>query len=174
MKRNWDYEQLVKANHNEVVSLTNVETGEIREVKKKLNKIPKGKSKLDYKRYHISNDFFAHTMLSNNVLTNEDLGVITHMSSMAEINTNSLRPLTDETTMRELAERFFLDRRRVDKIFKKLFTLGVYMQMNYFSDSEQREVTYWVLNPYISWKGNLKTDSIFAAFADTTIVRLLK
>jgi len=98
-----DYEQTVKLKHNEKVVVVDIITGEMREKSKKMNNIPKGKSKLDYKRYHISNDSFAHTMLSQGVLNNEDLGVITHMSSMAEINTNSLRPLTDDTTMKELA-----------------------------------------------------------------------
>lgn len=168
------YEQTVRLSHTKKIVSVDIETGDMKDIPKRMNNIPKGKSVFNYKRFHISNDSFAHTMLAQGILTNEDLGVIMHMSSMAEMNTNSLRPLTDETTMKELAERFFVDRRRVDKIFKKLFTLGVYMQMNYFSDSEQREVTYWVLNPYISWKGNLKTDSIFSAFADTTIVRLLK
>lgn len=168
------YKVEVKLNHNEVAAKVNTETGDTKLVKFRPNNLPEGKSKLDYQRYHISNDLFANRMLSQGILNNEELGIIAHMGSMVEINTNSLRPLTDDTTMKELAERFFVDRRRVDKIFKKLYTLGVYMQMRYFSDSEKKEVEYWVLNPYISWKGNLKNDSIFAAFIDTTIARLLR
>ncbi len=111
--------------------------------------------------------------LSTNLLNNEELGIIAHMSSIAEINTNSLRPLTNNVTLKDLSERFKVPIKRVEKIFKKLFNMGVYSQLNYFSYSENQEVVYWVLNPYISWKGNLKNDSIFSAFQDTMVFKLL-
>ena len=172
--KNWDYEQTVKLRHNEELIKVDVETGDMSKITKRNNNLPKGKSVLDYSRFHIGNDLFTKAMLKGNLMTNEELGIVSHMSSLAEINTNSLRPITDDTTLKELSERFRVDRRRVEAIFKKLFHLGVYMQLRYFSDSEQQEVQYWVLNPYISWKGKLKTDSIFMQFADTTIAKLLK
>jgi len=167
------YEQLLNLKHHEKAAKINTETGQITELPKRMNRIPKGKSKLDYERYHISNDVFIKKALSTNLLTNEELGIVTHMSSIAEINTNSLRPLTNDVTLKDLSARFQVPIKRVEKIFKKLFSLGVYAQLNYFSYSENQEVTYWVLNPYISWKGTLKNDSIFSAFADTLVCKLV-
>ncbi|MGL5796959.1 MAG: hypothetical protein ACRCYT_02020 [Cetobacterium sp.] len=166
------YEQTVRLPHNKKIISVDVETGDMQDIPKRINNIPKGKSKLDYERYHISNDNFIKKALSMNLITNEELGIITHMSSIAEINTNSLRPLTDKTTLKDLSERFQVPIKRVEKIFKKLFSLGVYSQLNYFSYSENQEVTYWVLNPYISWKGNLRNDSIFNSFVDTMVYQI--
>ena len=167
------YEQNLHLQHHEVAAKINKETGEVKEQPKRMNKIPKGKSKLNYERYHISNDVFIKKALSSNLLNNEELGIVTHMGSIAEINTNSLRPLTNDVTLKDLSERFQVPIKRVEKIFKKLFSLGVYAQLNYFSYSENQEVTYWVLNPYISWKGTLNNDSIFSAFSDTLVCKLV-
>lgn len=168
------YEQTVKLPHNKKLVSVDIETGDMKELPKRMNNIPQGKSKLDYERYHISNDKFIKAIISTGVLDYEHLGIISYMSSIAEINTNSLRPLTNDTTAVDLAEKFGINRKKVKVIFDKLFKVGVFLQLNYYSYSEDREVTYWVLNPYISWKGKLKDDSIFSHFKDTTIAKLLQ
>lgn len=172
--KSYDYEKTVRLKHHEKAAKINTWTGEVKEVADRPNNIPDGKSKLDYERYHISNDKFIKAVISTGVLDYEHLGIISYMSSIAEINTNSLRPLTNDTTAVDLAEKFGINRKKVKVIFDKLFKVGVFLQLNYYSYSEDREVTYWVLNPYISWKGKLKDDSIFSHFKDTTIAKLLQ
>jgi hypothetical protein len=49
-------------------------------------------------------------------------------------------------------------------------SLGVYAHIR-IHETEISE--YWILNPYISWKGKLKSDSIFVQFANTKISKLL-
>jgi hypothetical protein len=173
MKREYDYTQIVKLNHNEVASKINIETGEVTEIKQRVNNIPSGKSKLDYERFYIKNENFTKICKNLKLLTYEELGIVDYMCSISEFNTNSLSPLSDETTNIYLAETFDIPRHRIPKIMKKLFTLGVYLQLKYFSASLHKEVNCWVLNPNISWKGKLKDDSMFEHFKDTTISKLL-
>lgn len=165
------YKREIKLENYEVPAKINKKTGEVKEVRYRANNIPDGKSRLDYRKYHISNDLFATRV--QNVFTYEEIGIVSYMSSIAEINTNSLKPLTNETSAVELSERFGIDRRKVKKIFDKLFHWGVYLQITYYSYLEDAKVTYWVLNPFISWKGNLKDDSLFTHFYDTNLTKLL-
>jgi len=165
------YTKEVKLKHDEVAAKINTRTGEVIEVKQRPNNLPEGKSKLDYKKYHITNDLFATRV--KGIFSYEEIGIVTYMSSIAEINTNSLKPLTNETSAVILGEKFGIDRKKVKKIFDKLFNWGVYLQLTYYSYSEDAKVTYWVLNPFISWKGNLKDDSIYTHFKDTNLTKLL-
>lgn len=167
------YERTIKLKHNERAAKIDMETGNVTELPARANNMPEGKSKLDYDRYHISNDRFIKQSLAAGLLNNEELGIITHMSSIAEINTNSLRPLDNDTTAITLGEKFGVNRKKIKTIFDKFFKLGVFMQLNYYSYSEDKNVTYWVLNPNISWKGRLKDDSIFLHFRDTIVSKML-
>ena len=79
--------------------------------------------------------------------------------------------INDELSYRELGKIFNLDHKTIKGIFAKLKYLGVYLQLNITEVDGAKE--YWVLNPYISWKGKLKSDSLFITFTNTRIVRLL-
>ena len=70
-----------------------------------------------------------------------------------------------------MAEIFNISPTIVNKTFDKLFDLGVYAQLK-ISTSNGNE--FWILNPYIYWKGKLKDDSLFIHFYDTTISKLLR
>ena len=166
------YTTQVKLNHNEVPAKINMETGEVLTISKRHNNIPDGKSKLDYDRFHIKNDKLSN-LVKNGILTHEENSIISLMCSMSEMGTNALKPLTDDTNLILLADHFSINRHKVGRVLERLRTLGVFLQIRYFSDSQQKDVSYWVLNPNISWKGRLKDDSMFAHFSDTTITKLL-
>ena len=166
--KNWDYTREVKLKHNETLWVGDKVTGDLNElVPDKLN-APVEKSYLNYKHFNIvDSDLFKKL---SKYFTMEELGIIAYMASMAEFNTNSLKPLSDETSLRELEELFNTSKNRVGKIMDKLFKFGVYLQIKVYKN-ELKE--YWVLNPNISWKGRLKDDSIFKHFKNTDISKLV-
>jgi len=168
------YTTQLKLDHNEIPAKINIETGEIKEIRKHVSNLPDGKSKLDYKRFHMKNDRLASVARDTKLLTYEDLGIIDYMCTISEMGTNSLKPLNSDTPTTIMVEKFGIDKRRIKPLFENLFKLGVYLEITYYSAREDREVTYWVLNPYISWKGRIKDDSMFNHFDDCIITRLIK
>lgn len=163
------YEQTIKIEDNESIMKVNKDTGEVKEVKKRLNNIPNGKSLLDYTDFSIVNNKALNAL--STFLTNEEIGIITKMINRADFNSNSLKPLSDETSIRSLAEEFSIGKNKVSTIFKRLFEIGVYAHIRIHEDNLSE---YWILNPYISWKGKLKDDSIFAHFSSTKIAKLIQ
>jgi reverse gyrase len=164
------YTQTIKLKDNELPAKINVETGEVKEVNHKKNNIPEGKSKLGYDNFSITNNKMA--MILEKHCSNEELGIIYKMISKSEFNTNSLNPLTDDTSIRDLANEFNVGKNKVIKIFSKLFELGVYAQISIANDINYGK-PYWILNPYISWKGNLINSDIKRHFISTKIVKEL-
>lgn len=170
--KNSAYTQEVKLNHNESAARVDNETGEVVFIKKRINNLPEGKSPLKYKNFALVNE--QALKILKRKLTNEELGVILYMISLANFNSNSLKPLNNETSSVVLSDIFGVDRRRVKSMFNKFYELGVYNSYNTFSVTESESKTYWILSPYISWKGKLVDDSIFYDFSDTELAKLLK
>jgi hypothetical protein len=158
----------VKLKDDELAAKVNAQTGEISFVKKGYSNIPKDKSLLNYNNFSLVNNDAIRVL--STVLSNEELGIVYKMIEKACFNTNSLKPFSDETSIRVLAEEFNIGKNKVGGIFKKLFEWGVYAHIR-IHETEISE--YWILNPYISWKGKLKSDSIFVQFANTKISKLL-
>ena len=174
MPKNYDYEKTIKLKHHERPAKIDSSTGEVIEIKERPNNIPDGKSLLNYERFHMKNDKLAKVAKQTGLLSYEDLGIIDYMCTISEMGTNSLKPLTDDTSTRDLESLFDIPKNRVKKVFDKLFNLGVYLQITYYSAREDQKLTYWVLNPYISWKGKLRNDSMFKHFNDTAITKLIR
>ena len=163
------YTTEVRLNHNEAPAKINMETGEILPINKRPNNIPEGKSKLDYNNFSIINNDMLRVLFDE--CNGSEIKVILHMVYMSEFGNNSLKPLNDELSYRELSRIFSIDDKTIKAILNKLKYLGVYLQLNITEVDGAKE--YWVLNPYISWKGKLKSDSLFHTFANTRIVKLL-
>lgn len=159
----------LKLKDNEAAHVVNKETGEYRELKKRPNNIPKGKSLLNYKFTKL-NQSVIKKLKSQNIFNMEEIGVITYMASICEYNTNSLKPLSNDSSVRELEDFFGINKNRVKKILDNLFKRGVYLSIKIYENEEKE---YWVLNPWISWKGKLQDDSIFTHFKDTFITRVI-
>lgn len=162
------YTQTVKLQDNEVLMKTNTETGELKDLPKNNNHLPEGMSKLKYSDFSIVNNNTIKQL--SNFLNNEELGVIMHMISISDFNSNSLNPLCDELSIRDKASILNIKKDKVKQITDKLFRLGVYLSIRVY---ENQEKEYWVLNPNISWRGRLVKDSIFIHFKDTMITKLL-
>lgn len=160
--------QLTKLNHHEALVKVNKETGEMTELPYKSNNIPEGKHKLDYKKFGMMNMEVVKKL--NNFLTKEELGIIMYMTSICEMGNNSLKPFSDDLSLRELESLLDIPRARVKKVIEKLFKLGAFMSIRIY---EEEEKTYWVLNPSIFWRGRLRDDSLFHTFSKTTISNLI-
>lgn len=163
------YNREISLNDNEVPAKINIETGEVIEVKAKPASIPKGYSKLNYKQFGMLN--LDITKKLEHYFSNTELSVIFKMISRCDFNTNSLKPLSDDTSIRGLAEEFGISINTVPKVFSKLFSMGVYATFRITENQEEN--LYWILNPYIFWRGRLKNDAIFSYFSNTDIAKLL-
>jgi hypothetical protein len=153
----------------EVLGVIDKDSGEVREIKKRMNNLPDGKSPLVYDSFSIFNTGGSAKLLP--FFSNVELGVIMRMVIKSEYGTNSLRPFNDESGVREIADEFGISKSSVGKIFQKLFQFGVYLQLKVGEVDGAKE--YWVLNPNISWKGRLRQDSLFAHFANTLVTKII-
>ncbi len=163
------YTKTINLQDNEKPYRVNTETGEMTEVKQRLNNIPEGKSKLDYNNFGMINLDMLSVLKP--LLSHTEISIIVSMIMKAEYNSNSLAPLNSETSIRELAETFGISVNTVPKVFKKLFDMGVYAQLKIATNKGNE---FWILNPYIYWKGKLKEDSLFKHFKNTEITRKLE
>lgn len=92
------------------------------------------------------------------------------LALMAKAHTNSLEPLSDETTYRELSQILDVSINRVDKTLKKLFDYGVYARFEAV-DPTKSYTKYWLLNPYLCFSGRVIKSDIAELFKGTRIGR---
>lgn len=163
------YTQTIKLKDNELPAKINVETGEVKEVDHKKNNIPEDKSKLNYEEFVIVNQklYNALTILK---LNDTEIKLVHHLIGISKFNSNSLEPLHDDLQVRYKGELLNIDKSNVNKITQRLFEIGVFLKIEVYTNSL---IKYWVLNPYISWKGNLIPDSLKQHFKDCAITKLL-
>lgn len=149
--------------HNHIAASVNVETGEVKLSKKRPNNIPPNKSiiKATYmKRINGSWEFLRKKC------TPKEIEVVNHLVDITNYKNNSLEPLSDETSLRSLSTQFNISRRDVEKVFDKLFKLGVYGKFDVYKEIHHK---YWVLNPYLSFAGNLVNNELVSLFEGTKI-----
>ncbi len=158
------YTKTLKLENHESVAIINKETGEFKEVKPRSNNIPSGSVLQKFETFSKVNDkaiAFLETVLSN-----EEMGIVFKMIKRSAYETNVMIPLNDEISYRELSQEFNINKDKVNKIFSKLFKLGVYAQIKVANGPNSE---YWTLNPFISFKGRIISDSIKVYF-DKTII----
>lgn len=90
------------------------------------------------------------------------------LALMAKANTNSLEPLSDETTYKELITILDVDRRKVEKVLRKLFDYGVYAKFE-VEDKTKPYTKFWILNPYLCFSRKLLKSDIVELFEGTVI-----
>jgi hypothetical protein len=163
------YKKEVKLKHNERAAKVNIETGEMELIPNYIRNLPSGHSLLKYKSFSITN--IDATRKLKRYFNETERCIILEMISAAELQTNSLKPLNNDTSLRQLEEAFGVNKNKIQKALKRLFDFGVYAQLNITEDKEARQ--YWILNPFISWRGRIKKDSIFEHFKNTDIAKLL-
>ena len=164
------YTQEIKLKHNEIAATIDVETGEVKSLMKRPNNIPDGKEIFEpdglfKKDYTITWEFL------DKVLTPLEFKVVAKLCRMAKMNTNSLEPLSDETTAQKLSEEFNIDRRVSNKLFFFFFELGVYAKFEAFKP-DIPYTKYWILNPYLSFSGKIINSDIRHLFYGTVLEKV--
>ena len=159
------YKATVELKHNKSLYEVDEETGEM----DKLNTKPRpnnlnGRSKLDYNDFGMINLQMLPTLKKH--LTHTEISIVMTMIMRAEYETNSLAPLNSDMSDREIGKVFDISPTIVGKTFEKLFDLGVYAKMEIASTKGR---LFWILNPYIFWKGKWKKDSLFEHFYNVPI-----
>lgn len=96
-----------------------------------------------------------------------------HLATKAKAFTNSLEPLNDKSTVREIAEAVDISTGKVTIIFERLFNLGVYGRFE-VSEQDRGRVQYWILNPYLSFNGKRISKDIVSLFDRTEIAKAFK
>lgn len=166
--KSYDYEQTLKLKNDEIGLKLNVLTGEIKEVSNKPNNIPKDKQFFGREETGWRKSFDYSWEFLEEVLSDLELRVVQKLCRLAEMNTNSLKPLNDETTQVEIAKTFNIDHRKSKRMFKKLHELGIYAKF----DIVYEHIPYtkfWVLNPYLSFGGKLIKSDISELFKGTKL-----
>lgn len=154
---------------DERLAKINTRTGEIVEVTSRRAGLPDGKE-VHYKegkfakRYEIAWDYLLDH------LSDKELRIVTKMELMARPNSNSLEPLSQRSTVQEIADTFGVHRNNIVKMIENLFNHGVYAEFNVATSTGVKR--YWVLNPYISFKGRIIDSALVDLFRKTTIARL--
>lgn len=163
------YEQTVRLEHNEVAAKVNLETGELQEVKKRPNNIPRSKEVFDYDKAWFKSYEKSWLFLVDNLKSHE-LKIALKMASMTEFSTNSLAPLDDKMQLKQLSEMFNIGINQVKKSFENLFKIGVYASFKY-SHYRRGPVEEWVFNPFISFKGKLVDSDLKNLFVNTPVAQ---
>lgn len=162
------YEQTVKLPHNKKLASVDMETGEVIEIPVRKNNIPEGKEFFGKEEKGWRKSFDHSWEFLEEVLTDLELRVVQKLCRLAEMNTNSLKPLNDDTAINTIAEEFNVGRNKVTPMFKKFFKLGIYAKFEAYKP-DVPYTKYWLLNPYLSFGGKLIDSDIAKLFAGTIL-----
>ncbi len=166
-KKNYDYIDDIKLKHNEVVTALNLETGEVRRKNhftNSSNLIKFDHGKLFKKEYNNSWLFLLRE------LKPMEVSAVTYLISFAQMNTGSLEPLNDDTTVRDLSFKLNISVNRVKQILKVLFLYGVYGKFEVYNP-DKPFTKYWIINPFLSFSGTHIDTEIVNLFKDTYIAK---
>lgn len=167
VKKDYDYTTELRLKSNEVAAKINLTTGETTTVSKKVNNLPNDKE-VFLPEGVFRKDYTKSWEFLDKVLTPLEFKVVAKLCRMAKMNTNSLEPLNDDTTIQVIAKEFSIGRNKVTPLFKKLFDLGVYAKFE-VSKPDLPYTKYWILNPYLSFSGKLIHSDIAKLFHNTII-----
>lgn len=163
------YKKEINLAHDEIAAKINVRTGEIKEITRRPNNIPEGKELFNPGAFNKQYDAAWNYLLDN--LTDKELSIVVKMTLMARFNSNSLEPLNNKSSIEELAEHFGLHRNSVSKMFNNLLRHGVYAEFRFGAYDGIRH--YWVLNPYVAYKGKTIDKALIDLFRETNIAKLV-
>lgn len=152
--------------NNELPAKVDATTGET-QILTKRNNIPEGKEVFEPDGI-FKKDYTKSWEFLDRVLTPLEFKVVAKLCRMARMNTNSLEPLNDDTTVNYIADYFSIGRNKVAPLFKKLFKLGVYAKFEAYKP-DVPYTKYWILNPYLSFSGKIIHSDIAKLFVGTTI-----
>jgi hypothetical protein len=162
-----EYTKEISLQHNEIPATLNIETGEIKIVKKGRPKksIPNGKQ-LWLPNAIFNKSFPQSWKWLESVTTPLEFKCAVLLGLKAKAFTNSLEPFDDETCLRDISEQLNISLGVVSYTMKKLFTLGVYGRFETYTPDKPYS-KYWLFNPFLSFNGKLINSDIAALFQGT-------
>lgn len=161
------YTKELTLQHNEIPASINIETGEIKEFKPFKSHKLKDNSMEVFKHDQPYQRTFTRAWLLLETQTNTlEYKVAYNMGLMAKAYTNSLEPLTPESTVRQVSELLNIDRNKVTSIIDKLYKLGVIAKFEVYNRNEIYQ-NYWVFNPYLSFNGKTIKKEVTTLFDKT-------
>jgi hypothetical protein len=166
--RDKDYQTIVNLNHDESVVIVNQQDGTMRDHNTfKVKKQPKDKT-MEYFEHDkpYQRTFTRAWILLVSQTTNIEFKVAYKMSLMAKAYTNSLEPLRPDSTIKEVASTFNIDRGIVTKVIDKLFKLGVIGKFEVYDRYEHHQ-NFWLFNPYLSFNGKTIKRDVKSLFSNT-------
>lgn len=161
------YNQTIQLSDNEQLMKVNSDTGEVTEVRKRINNIPIDKHVFEPDAI-FKKDYTSSWKFLKEQCTHLELSAAVGLSLLAKANTNSLEPINDETALKELSEKLNVSKNKIDAVLKKLWKLGVYGKFEVY-DVNKPYTKYWILNPYLSFTGKLIKSDIAELFSGTMI-----
>lgn len=172
MPKNYDYQEKISLKHHERPAKIDLNTGEVKEIKSK-NKLPEGKEK--YQEKFMTDSFSKLNMrvlpFLHESFNSIELKIILKMIELTEFNTNSLNPLNNDTSLRELSKLFDVGINQIKKYLEHLYLMGVFAQFKIYKENKEE---YWILSPYISWQGENIDTALKANFKNTKIEKYLR
>jgi len=150
--------------HNELPAKVDAITGET-QILSKRNNIPEGKEVFE------PNGIFRKDYINSWEFLDRELTPIEYkaahtLAMLAKANTNSLEPLNDDATLKELMEVLNVSINKVKPILSKLWDLGVYGKFE-IKEADKPYTKYWLFNPYLSFSGKLIHSDIATLFSGT-------
>lgn len=173
MKDKTKYTREIHLKYNEIPAKVNIETGELTEL------VDKDSIKTNPEMETFTTEFlFQRTnteawKLLRTQTTDTEFRIAFELALRAKAFTNSLQPLDDNTTTVELAEEFGIRRQDANKLFKKLFDLGVYGRFE-VTEQDKAFKKYWVFNPYLAFNGRAINTNTKNLFSNTTYARVMR
>lgn len=166
--KNKVYRKTISLNHHEIPAKIDLKSGEVTPVLPLKNNMPEGKDTMGKKEIGWRKSFDGSWDFLEEVLNSNELRVAGMLSRKAQMNTNCIIPFNHDTSIINLAEEFKLDHRKTKQLFKKLFDLGVYGQFS-VAEVDKEYTKYWILNPYLAFKGKLIDSDIKHLFRNTRL-----
>lgn len=163
----YDYKQEIELNNDEIPAKMNISTGEVTTLASKAKTKSNNPNAIPFEpKAMFARTYTAAWKLLETQTTDSEFRVAFKMALRAKAFTNSLEPLDEDVTIRELAEEFSVGVNSVSKVFKKLFDLGVYGKFE-VAKQDAHFKRYWVFNPYLSFNGKSIDKGISELFKNT-------
>lgn len=102
-----------------------------------------------------------------------ELKIVLVMANNTEFGSNSLNPLNDKVSNRQLAEYFDISRNLVGKSMLKILDLGIYANLKYYHN-KRGKVQEWIFNPFIAFNGKFISESVKNYFETVKITQIIK
>ena len=162
------YTQEIKLQHNEKIAVINQETGEMRDVRKRINNIPPDKEVFEPTAL-FRKDYIKSWEYLKDKLTPLQFKAAYSMALLAKANTNSLEPLNSDTTLKELSDTLGVSKNKISDVLDVLAYHGVYGEFKIIKEEDPKWKKFWILNPYLSFSGKLITSDIATLFIGTRV-----